>query len=332
MFNWLKRLFYKWNTKNGDIIMSSYNEDTYRLNVPLLGEEFLIKIKNEEVGKQIYDLVRALKKDKQDFNYISFDGLCIVYDYTVKYSTIDYLVINLPIDLATVRTEMDIDIIIVVLDFIITMSEKLKSLGYSLNNEKFKKLCYDGRNFSGILACFDTEHREEQEIKDNLIRCCHSILAPKTDFDKFYGETLNNRIMQIFELPYNLSIVKKCYQYFNTKEAGNAAKIFLDIYPKRNIELYENKFQVGSVIPPNIDILNNAIQIRKSNLGYKISEVLDKKILFCKNYFSENVLFEMLRYNEIVNLLCKEKLIGRFVDWEGQNIGIEVELPEEDAN
>mgnify|MGYP004495760411 CR=1 FL=1 len=312
--------------------MSSYNEEAYRLDSPLFGEKILIAIKNEEVGKQIYDLVRALKKDKRDFNYISFDGLCEVYDYTVKNSTIDYLVINLPINLVTVQIEIDIDIIIVVLDFIITMSEKLKNLGYSLNKEKFKKLRYYSGNFSGILACFDTEHREEQEIEDNLIRCCHIILAPKIDFDEFYGKTLNNRIMQISELPYDLSIVKKCYQYFNTKEAGSVAKIFLDIYPKRNFQLYKNEVRIGSVIPPNIDILNNAIQIRKSNLGYKICEVLDKKILFCKDSFSENVLFEMLRYNETVNLLCKEKLIGRVVDWEGQNVGIEVELSAEDVN
>ena len=279
MMNWLKKRFYISNIEDGfGLTLSSDDEEVRWLNSRFFREQSLIIVKNEEIGKQIYDVVKALEKDYNNTHYILFDKYCKVYNYTAKDNIIGYIVMSLPIFRITLESKIHISM----LDFVITISKKLKKLGYSLNKEKLQKL-KNFSSFSGILACFDTEHREKQEINDNIIRCCHSILAPDVDFDDFYGETINNRIIKMPQLPYNLRIIEKCYQYFHTKEAVSVEEIFLNSRPDDFFGLYGNIHEEGFVIPPNIDIIDNSM-IKDSNYGFRIyKERKGGRPFYCNN-------------------------------------------------
>lgn len=196
-------------------VKKSYNE-VYTLNtleeVYYKDSKLIIAIKDEDVGQQIFPIVKILKDKGETIcslgTVLKIDKYIIDKENRVKFLYIDFSFSEDWKSLSQTQKLYEM------VDFIYGMQSK----GYVLDVSKFdKEKC---NAISAFLSCFipdDTQDDErENTIQGCLIEYIHYVLSNGTDFEGFYTRVLDKVICNADDFPYHLPIIKMCYNYFTS--------------------------------------------------------------------------------------------------------------------
>lgn len=255
MFGRIKSFIYRiFITLNYTLLYRNYYERVY-VSKDYDKPKLIIEVKSKETGKEIFDIIRSLKKSDKEINLRG--KTCKVIDYVAKHKNVIYFKIDFTSEIDTdlnlkyydfldcvilkgkFPTEniymkwfgfygglLDDAIHMNIIKYIVSLALDLNEKGYSIKKEKIQKINI-GISISEILECFELKPQDKKEANKILIRWCHYYLSGKNNFEDFYGEINKKEIIETSELPYNLGIVKNFYDYYLTGNYSDAIDYLL---------------------------------------------------------------------------------------------------------
>lgn len=352
MFEKIKSFVYRIFMKgNYTLFYSSPDEQIYVSN-NYENPKIIVKVISKEIGKEIFDIIHSLKESNTEINLRG--KTCKIIDCVSNHKKIKYFIIDF-------TSEMDIDIILEyhdrlgyvlsknrynieeiymkwfgfyrrltdyalqmnILRYIINLSLELNKNGYAINKDKIEKI-YKIDSISKILSCFDLESKSEKEVNDILIRYCHYYLSNKNDFTDFYKKINEELLIETADIPYDLEIVKRFYNYYLTGDYIEAIEYFSE--EKNFVDKFYKDDDCENLIL-NTKICKKEENRKKEKSEYKIykTEYGEIKIL---NRHTGNFYNFLISQAKSINYFDKDlKLI---IDFDGKTIGFKEK--EEDNN
>lgn len=240
--------------KMSSIIFHNFKKGSYELISEVDGKEkvyyrdnkLVVLIEDEEVGKRIYDVVKAMKEWEE---LVSSEHVEIkVTNYvTDKYNTVQMLFAEINFNFENNWSSCsNLDKIQEMVSFAYSMQEK----GYLLDESVFdNESC---TNISDFLSYFKPNGSELESSNGCIIKYIHYVLSSGGNLDDYYEPIVKeNKICAVSDFPYCMPIVKMCYNYYANSIVENdiisvikAEKI--DQNYGRNLKLYTNYLIVGN--------------------------------------------------------------------------------------
>lgn len=197
------QLFYK-------KVVSKNDEDIYNNK-----NNYVIVVKDVEVGRRLYEIVKALSDEKVRIRVYWFYPACFEFTkYEVtQQNSIQWFCIKGEVSFNW-SSLCDID----KLQEIQSILRAMQSKGFILDDEKFK--ISECSSISEWLSCF-IRSNDEDKIERSIgcmIKYIHYVLSGGSDFQEFYEniDSSNKVIYKVSEFPYKLPVLAMCYNYFKT--------------------------------------------------------------------------------------------------------------------
>ena len=207
-------LYCSWVKSWYEQISSSETEDIF-----LTKKKLVIILKDQTLGKEIYDIISALSNSNKTFTFenMSFK----IVDYAVVEGAISYFSVSLPEEFNW-QDYKKMDKIQKIVLFISGMCNQ----GVFVDESKFEFEDFD--SISKILSflTIDSDKGTYESTIVLLIKYSHYYLSGKNDFEEFYSKIDKEVFFEVSDMPYNFSIVQMCYKYYLTGELPD------DIYNK----------------------------------------------------------------------------------------------------
>ena len=285
----------------------------------------VVLVKDEEIGSQIYEIIKALKDRNEQINTgrISFK----VVDYIVdKQNTVQMFSLNFAYDNEISWNDLSKP---EKLQEFGTFVDVMQIKGYILNEAKFEdEKC---SSLSALLSFFDLTGTKSEKVKGCIIKYIHYALSGGSNFDKFYTEITNrNEIVHISEFPYSLPIIKLCYNYFST---GNIPEYISGILEKENIlQCSENEYNDYLVLTN--DNLTDYMTVTDTNNDYTIYAVNSDESIKIYNTISSkfsDFLRDKLNFLKYNMGNCLEQIDRLIIDCNGNIIGYKFTLKDLDG-
>lgn len=196
------RLFYNFVKQYYDKISEIEGKEEVYFN----NNKLVVVVHDEEIGRQIYDIIKSLKDNKVtlETSEISFevkkyfaDKENIVQIFSARFSGRKWEEIS--------KIES--------LKKLIAFVSLMKMKGYTLDKTKFRSdTC---NSISCFFSFFSLDNGEIEVAKGCLIEYIHYVLSDGGDLKEFYEKMhKDNQVRSISEFSYKLPIIKMCYSYF----------------------------------------------------------------------------------------------------------------------
>ena len=167
-----------------------------------------VVVKDEEVGKRIYDIVKSFCDNKIKIHTPNSTFEISKY-ISNKEDVIEGFYTNFTFD-ENWKTPSKAEKLQELVKFIEGMQEK----GYIIDSSKFKN--EECNCISGLLALFSATEGETQTDIGYLIEYIHYVLTNGEDLSTCYEEILSKGLCSMEDLPYCLPVIKMCYEYYTT--------------------------------------------------------------------------------------------------------------------
>lgn len=167
-----------------------------------------VVVMDEEVGKRIYDIVKAFCNNKIKIHTANSTFEISKY-ISNKEDVIEGFYINFTFD-ENWKTPSKSEKLQELVKFI----EGMQKNGYIIDSSKFKK--EECNCISGLLSLFSATEGETQTDNAYLIEYIHYVLTNGEELSSSYEEILSKGLCSMEDLPYCLPVIKMCYEYYTT--------------------------------------------------------------------------------------------------------------------
>lgn len=200
--------------------------------------EYFVEVKDEEIGKQLYDFIKTFKFKEFTLNDASITFGKYRATLTKKVKWFSFTLYN-PLSyyfLSKLEEKMTAEI----LAFIKKLSTYY---GWNIDASKFDK----GKihNISEFLSFFrqSSSSEVEKSAKGCLIEYVHCVLSGDDNLKEFYDSFLGEKVFyQKEDFPYAMPIVKMCYEYY--KNGTVPENDIFDIY----VDSLNNEEVIGGLV------------------------------------------------------------------------------------
>lgn len=169
--------------------------------------KIVVLVKDKELGGQIYYIVKSLAEWDNEVSTSSMSFKIENY-LADKQNRVETIWINV-----TAERKWGEFSRVERLQELISFVNAMEDAGYILNDSKFEnEYC---TCISSLLSFFSIGGEQLQKSKGCLIRYIHYVYSDGGNFDEFYKEVHRNQLCQLSSVfPYNLPLIKMCYNYF----------------------------------------------------------------------------------------------------------------------
>ena len=219
--------FYKLNYKK---ILESENEEIYRKN-----DKLVVLVKSEEIGEQIYNIIKALKQITIQTSKMTFkiDDYIIENKSKVKLFTAEFAMLGEWSELTKLEK----------LEEIVDFTEEMHNKGFVLDSTKFdSEKCNNITNFLSLFV----EKEEDVDFTNSkgcLIKHIHYTLSEnkeEQELEEFYKDKIH-KITPLSDFPYGRPVIEMCYNYFaNGNIKNDIYLVLMEADQSYAINFYEN--------------------------------------------------------------------------------------------
>lgn len=175
---------------------------------------YVIFVKDAEVGKRLYDVLKSLDLTVSYVPYAEFrfSKYGITLKKSIKWFSVEGLISDNWKHFSNLKQ----------LTYIQYFVEAMQVNGFVLDDTKFD-------NFSCSSVCeflsFFIQINEEEQIKRSkacMIQYIHYVYSNGGNLKEFFDELLNKGISEGYNIPYNSPIAQMCYEYYKTGTVPNS--------------------------------------------------------------------------------------------------------------
>lgn len=167
-----------------------------------------VVVRDEEVGKRIYDIVKALCDNKIIIHTPNSTFEISKY-ISNKENSIEGFYINFTFD-ENWKSPSETEKLQELIKFIEGMQEN----GYIVDPSKFKN--EECNCITGLLSVFSVSEGEVQTDNGYLIEYIHYVLTNGEELSSYYEEIISKGLCSMEDLPYCVPVIKMCYEYYTT--------------------------------------------------------------------------------------------------------------------
>lgn len=212
-----------------------------------LENKLVVVVNDDEIGKQIYNIVKKLKEEEIIISttLLGKEMNFRVYKYiSDKQNKINMFYIH--VDFKANWSELSkIERLEELLSIIINLENK----GYILDSSKFENEKLNC--ISTFLSLFSLDDDKNVDAsKQCIIKYIHYVLSDGIDFAEYYKKMENDVLVKISDFPYPLPIITMCYYYFKNNTTYSNIEI-LEILQKAEqkceiLTIYNYKYLITS--------------------------------------------------------------------------------------
>lgn len=300
MFKFVKNLYGSYRQKkakeNGEM---SWNNDTeevyYQLSsaqpdsVQAYVYEHFIIVKDENIGKRLYNVLEYINKNKANFSnkggYLTLESFTLEEVFYDKNKIVKWFRVRTKTPLLYLKGDPVISLAEIIY-FVSAMHSNKLFLDDSIVN-------FDCDSFSEFLSYFVQTTENEKEENKKTLKCVleyiHYACSGGNTLQETYEGLLENGDVHIYnatEFPYQVEVVKLCYEYFKTGEIREDLLNYLDNYvgtefstcsnAEKYMIAFEKEFETDAVSVEKCDnytVYDGTIKIH-NNIPFELSDFL----------------------------------------------------------
>ena len=289
--------------------------------------KLIIILKDKMLGEKVYDIISDMNNKEFWLGRINFKiSNCtavkkVITSFTMSFQRDPYLTESNRNNF--IWTEYGgLKKLQKIVFFISEMAEQ----GYFLDESKFEFKDFD--TVSELFSFFTTDPKEKKNLTGLLVKYVHYFLTGVNDFEEFYSEIDKKVFFEFSEIPYDINIIKMCYQYYLEGKISRSVNYFLC----NSSEIYlVNKYGYYRT--------NHCLLVMK---GRWEQYVADRKNNEYSIYGNVKVINELssdfrdfLTYAHIeidVTKLCLENVEKTVIDLDGNIVGYKITSDSDDSS
>lgn len=278
--------------------------------------KLVVVVNDEEISKQIYDIIITLKYKGEIISTKVFNknlNFKVSKYIADKHNRIRMFYIDVNFE-ANWNELSKLQKLQEVTGLITDMESK----GYILDNSKFENEKLN--SISTFLSLFSLNTDDVDSSKEYLIKYIHYILSGE-DLEKYYEKVVDNVITEVCNFSYTFPVIAMCYNYF-AKNAKYSLEEINTILRSEELQEMIQSSEDDNYLLTSTDILKNKLTETESNDKYTI---YDGNIKIYHNMSEDFKRF--LKYYDKCDVRVRErinpieKLSGIIMDFSGNIIG-----------
>lgn len=187
MFDVLKNKIASWSFYNRVNRYSTFHTNSDIEEIYYNDCELNIAIKDEEIGKNIFPIIKDLKDNDEEIISTSGNIILKIKKYVVDAQNgVKFLYIDVKKGLHYLIFHSKMEKLEEIAAFIETMKNK----GYVLDCSKFEKEKYN--SICAFLSFFIHEDEQSNDVQGSIVEYIHYVLSKGTKLEEFYRQALNN--------------------------------------------------------------------------------------------------------------------------------------------